>query len=134
MKKPKKIHINREILNDVENNLIIRDYRSPQGVIKIKATKDSSEIELKNWELYVLGEEFFQFENFKYPYTSFKYEDKKRDSLKRPKKTDLTHGSLGSIYNGMLHPIIPFTIKGIIWYQGESNIEPRDKNLKNTQN
>ena len=26
-----------------------------------------------------------------------------------------------SLYNGMLHPLIPFTIKGVIWYQGEAN-------------
>jgi sialate O-acetylesterase len=26
-----------------------------------------------------------------------------------------------SLYNGMIHPIVPFTIKGAIWYQGESN-------------
>jgi len=26
-----------------------------------------------------------------------------------------------SLYNGMLYPIIPFGIKGAIWYQGESN-------------
>jgi sialate O-acetylesterase len=26
-----------------------------------------------------------------------------------------------SLFNGMLHPIIPFGIKGVIWYQGESN-------------
>ncbi len=25
------------------------------------------------------------------------------------------------LYNGMLHPVIPFTVKGIIWYQGEQN-------------
>jgi sialate O-acetylesterase len=25
------------------------------------------------------------------------------------------------LYNGMIHPIIPFGIKGAIWYQGESN-------------
>jgi sialate O-acetylesterase len=25
------------------------------------------------------------------------------------------------LYNGMLHPIIPYTIRGAIWYQGESN-------------
>ena len=27
----------------------------------------------------------------------------------------------GSLYNGMIAPITPFTIKGVIWYQGESN-------------
>ncbi|BDD02320.1 sialate O-acetylesterase [Persicobacter psychrovividus] len=25
------------------------------------------------------------------------------------------------LYNGMIHPLIPFEIKGVIWYQGESN-------------
>lgn len=27
----------------------------------------------------------------------------------------------GRLYNGMIAPIIPFTIKGAVWYQGESN-------------
>ncbi len=26
-----------------------------------------------------------------------------------------------TLYNGMIHPIIPYGIKGVIWYQGESN-------------
>jgi sialate O-acetylesterase len=26
-----------------------------------------------------------------------------------------------NIYNGMVHPLVPFAIKGVIWYQGESN-------------
>jgi len=25
------------------------------------------------------------------------------------------------LFNGMIHPLIPYTIKGVIWYQGESN-------------
>ncbi|MEM8678643.1 MAG: sialate O-acetylesterase [Planctomycetota bacterium] len=27
----------------------------------------------------------------------------------------------GNLYNGMLHPLIGFTLRGVIWYQGESN-------------
>lgn len=27
----------------------------------------------------------------------------------------------GSLWNGMIAPLIPYTIKGVIWYQGESN-------------
>jgi sialate O-acetylesterase len=27
----------------------------------------------------------------------------------------------GGLYNGMIHPLIPFTIRGAIWYQGEGN-------------
>ncbi len=28
-----------------------------------------------------------------------------------------------SAYNGMIHPIIPFKVSGVIWYQGESNTQ-----------
>ncbi|OUJ75817.1 sialate O-acetylesterase [Hymenobacter crusticola] len=27
------------------------------------------------------------------------------------------------LYNAMIHPLIPYTLKGVIWYQGESNVE-----------
>ncbi|MBC8185223.1 hypothetical protein H8E88_29365, partial [candidate division KSB1 bacterium] len=30
------------------------------------------------------------------------------------------------LYNGMLHPLIPFAIKGVTWYQGESNAANAD--------
>lgn len=26
------------------------------------------------------------------------------------------------LYNGMIHPVIPYAVKGILWYQGESNV------------
>ncbi|MBX3360813.1 MAG: DUF1080 domain-containing protein [Phycisphaeraceae bacterium] len=31
-------------------------------------------------------------------------------------------GTPTSLYNGMIAPIVPFAIRGVIWYQGESNI------------
>lgn len=31
------------------------------------------------------------------------------------------------LYNGMLHPLLPFPIKGVIWYQGESNANNVDQ-------
>ncbi len=30
-------------------------------------------------------------------------------------------GTPSSLYNAMIHPLLPFAIKGAIWYQGESN-------------
>jgi sialate O-acetylesterase len=27
------------------------------------------------------------------------------------------------VYNGMLHPLVPFRIAGVLWYQGEANVE-----------
>ena len=31
--------------------------------------------------------------------------------------------SPGSLFNGMINPLIPYAIKGAIWYQGESNVD-----------
>ncbi len=27
------------------------------------------------------------------------------------------------LYNGMIHPLVPFAFRGVIWYQGESNVK-----------
>ncbi len=35
-----------------------------------------------------------------------------------------------TLYNGMIHPLIPYAIKGAIWYQGESNVGRHDQYLK----
>jgi sialate O-acetylesterase len=32
-----------------------------------------------------------------------------------------------SIYNGMVHPLAPFALRGVIWYQGESNAGDGDQ-------
>lgn len=37
------------------------------------------------------------------------------DIVKRPNRTPT------SLFNAMLNPLIPYTIKGVLWYQGESN-------------
>jgi sialate O-acetylesterase len=35
-----------------------------------------------------------------------------------------------ALFNSMIHPLIPYTIKGAIWYQGESNMEESGKYKK----
>lgn len=36
--------------------------------------------------------------------------------------TTLTNGTSSSVfYNGMIAPLVPFTLKGFLWYQGEAN-------------
>ncbi len=32
-----------------------------------------------------------------------------------------------TLWNGMIHPLLPYTIKGVIWYQGESNAVRAEK-------
>ncbi|HSW46828.1 MAG TPA: sialate O-acetylesterase [Phycisphaerae bacterium] len=43
--------------------------------------------------------------------TATQYSDDPRESPHRP----------GALYNGMIHPLMPYAIRGVIWYQGESN-------------
>ncbi len=33
-------------------------------------------------------------------------------------------GNLGGLFNGKIHPLIPYTLRGVIWYQGEANSAP----------
>jgi sialate O-acetylesterase len=39
---------------------------------------------------------------------------------------DTAKGLPSQLYNSMVHPVHPFPVKGIIWWQGESNTEPSD--------
>ena len=39
----------------------------------------------------------------------------------------LTNKNATTLYNGMIHPIMGYTIKGCIWYQGESNQDRPDQ-------
>jgi len=45
----------------------------------------------------------------------------KGDTIKEVSRTPTT------LYNGMLYPVIGYGIKGVIWYQGESNYERPDQ-------
>jgi sialate O-acetylesterase len=44
---------------------------------------------------------------------------------KKKKKKDgpagVTQANPGALYNGMIHPLSPFAVKGVMWYQGEAN-------------
>ncbi|MDP4238114.1 MAG: sialate O-acetylesterase [Bacteroidota bacterium] len=43
-------------------------------------------------------------------------------SFESSSKETRIHQQPSKLYNGMVHPILNFGIKGVIWYQGESNI------------
>jgi len=47
--------------------------------------------------------------------------DLSKTQLKKPKKEENKTSYV--LYNAMLHPLINYTMKGVIWYQGESNAE-----------
>lgn len=40
----------------------------------------------------------------------------------RPDVSQLNSNSPTVLFNAMINPLVPYTIKGVIWYQGESNV------------
>ena len=53
-----------------------------------------------------------------------------RPASRRPNEPHPPEGpptSPAVLFNGMIHPLIPYGIKGVIWYQGESNAKQADK-------
>jgi sialate O-acetylesterase len=44
-----------------------------------------------------------------------------QESQPRPLNPDGEAGFHTTLYNGMIHPLIPYALKGALWYQGESN-------------
>ena len=42
---------------------------------------------------------------------------------KEPTRPDGGYGAPANLFNAMVAPLIPYAIKGVIWYQGESNAD-----------
>ena len=107
-----------------ENSIFIRilGYAS-LGDIEIKTSNDEIIPFLKDWKVKLLGEETSQINNYNYPYTAFyNYENIEVNYNDIPVKYFLNHNMPSILYNGMLHPLLNYTVKGIIWYQGENNV------------
>lgn len=47
--------------------------------------------------------------------------DKAKESQANPPEKGPGHNLPTALYNGMIAPIVPYGMKGVIWYQGESN-------------
>jgi sialate O-acetylesterase len=45
-----------------------------------------------------------------------------QDFSKRPNLSKYNTNSPTVLYNAMINPLVPYTLKGVIWYQGESNV------------
>ncbi|NIP84696.1 MAG: 9-O-acetylesterase [Planctomycetales bacterium] len=43
------------------------------------------------------------------------------DRFPQTKGDKVMHQSALALYNGMIHPLVPYAIRGALWYQGESN-------------
>ena len=116
--------IDTKFIKEGVNRIIVRVIGySKLGKIKILNNEQVNVLDDNKWNFKILAEEYHQLKNFKYPYTSFYlFNDSLIDHSKAPEKTFYGRNSLSSLFNGMINPLIPYTIKGVIWYQGESNV------------
>ncbi len=124
IKSPQSYKINSNILKIGENSIIIRILGHISiGDTKIKAS-DSNDISfLNDWKVKLLAEETSQINNYSYPYTAFyNYENKEVNFYDIPEKYFYNKNMPSILYNSMLHPLLDYTIKGMIWYQGENNV------------
>ena len=116
--------INPDVLNIGGNTIVIRVMGHVSlGHVKIKTSINDHLPFSNEWKVKLLAEETLQIENFKYPYTAFYYygnSDISFDDI--PEKFFLTQNTPSTLYNGMMAPLLNYTIKGFIWYQGESNV------------
>src|SRR5262249_9197466 len=50
-----------------------------------------------------------------------------------PLNTHLNLVDVGGLFNGKIAPLIPFALRGVVWYQGESNATPERAPFYETQ-
>ena len=116
------IPISKDKLKLGKNEIAIRFYGSGE-IGEILLIGEDSLINLNGeWSYRLSAEVFKQLNEYKYPYQNyFLYNKPDIDFSKRPPINSFGFSTPRSIYNGMIHPLIPYKIKGAIWYQGENN-------------
>ena len=125
--KTKTYEIPTEILKVGENNITIRvvnQYKEGKvGAVSI-LNSESGEIKLTgSWKYRVSAEAYSPLKSYSWPYIDFYfYDNESVDYSKRPALAQFNKNSKSSIFNGMINPLVPYTIKGTIWYQGENNV------------
>jgi sialate O-acetylesterase len=58
------------------------------------------------------------------------YDISKNEFQSRKRPVSLDAGTPSVLYNGMVTPVLPYKIKGAIWYQGEANVGRADQYSK----
>ena len=119
----KRYKIPAELLKQGKNIISIRliDTMGPARVwspISIKSSNDN--INLEGFWKAMPSAELYK-NNF------YRLDENYVKSTTRPDFIKVTPFTPTVLYNAMIHPLVPYTVKGAIWYQGESNVGFEDE-------
>lgn len=100
-----------ELVTEGETVIAIRIFNA-SGDVKVPAAINLGKLQVTsgNWE---------QKTEFTLPALS---ESAKAALPKSPGVEPWAWDSASHLYNAMIHPLVPYAIKGVIWYQGENNV------------
>ncbi|MDA9985060.1 sialate O-acetylesterase [Flavobacteriaceae bacterium] len=117
--KKREFKIPKSILNEGKNTIAIRaiDAEGVGEIIGPMTLSNDNDIKISingDWKYKMIAE----IHNNKF----YLYGIDETDFTSRIKTITLSPGVPTVLYNGMINPLIPYTIKGVIWYQGESNV------------
>lgn len=117
---PRKYPIPKSVLKKGKNTIAIRiiDTGGPGSIsngIKITNENEPAIILDGEWD-YILSAEIFQGDVYHYDLSTVRFEERPQIIAPSPYSTP------SSLFNAMIYPLIPYHIKGAIWYQGESNV------------
>jgi len=97
----------------------IEPWTPPEGFSAVPELKDIADKldDRKNTQLAIVQVEKW----LKQAKAALKNNTKLPAPINAPKTIEKYYRPPTALYNSMIHPLVPFAIKGILWYQGESN-------------
>lgn len=116
---PRSYQVPRSVLAQGKNTIVIRAIDtggggSIGGPLQLKNNAGSTISLEGSWRYKVIAE----IHNGAF----YAYELEASGFAERPALTQLSQHTPTVLFNAMIHPLIPYEIKGVIWYQGESNV------------
>ena len=111
--------IPKSVLKKGKNTIVIKavDTGGPgmiSGMIMLQSEQGKSVDLSRTWRYIPIGEIANS--------AIYRYDSDNVDFTDRPSMLFVNQNTPSVLYNAMINPLIPYTIKGAIWYQGESNV------------
>jgi sialate O-acetylesterase len=115
--RPRNYTIKSSLVKEGENEIVVRVFDGGGGG-GLYGNANSMKLTMANGEVIPLAGDWL-----------YKVGVNFKDAPAKPMEVSGS-GRPSVLFNAMIHPFIPFTIKGVIWYQGEANVGRADQYKK----